>query len=161
MDNATNRVLDRLAALDQAAGGTGTDYAVAKRLGVERQHVSKWRTGKDQMSDGMAIRAAELLGVEPLRLIGEIRMERARDEREKKFWQKTVKGAGGKVAGVVVAAVMMTAFGSWPAPAYSAQPAQSVVALDVLYNARNPRRRRPWWRWLLPFPMLEPAGAFA
>lgn len=105
MSNATNRVLDRLADLDKEAGGTGTDYAIAKRLDVSTQQVSKWRREVDQMGDGMAIRAAELLGVHPMIVIGEIRTERGRDEREKKFWAATARAAkSGKVAAVILAA---------------------------------------------------------
>lgn len=154
MENATTRVLDRLAAQDKAAGGTGSDYATAKRLGVATQMVSKWRSGRDQMSDAMAIRAAELLGVEPLRLIGDIRMERARDEREKKFWQRTVKGAGGKVAGLVLA-VMMTAMG-YPQGARAASQAPVFTGADsTIYTMRTLRRRRRRWWWVLWHPIAD------
>lgn len=136
MNNATNRALDALAAKDKAAGGTGTDYSLAKMMGVPPNIVSNYRRGVSQMDDERAIRAAELLGVGPLRLISEINMERARTARTKGLWARTLKDHGGKVAGLVLAAVMSAAAG-FPAPA---QASVRVQVVD-LYNARNSRRR--------------------
>lgn len=165
VDNATNRYLDLLAAQDRQAGGTGSNYKLAQLLGVERQMVSKWRSGNDQLSDVMAVRLADQLNIQPLRIIGEVNAEKARDARTKMVWINAAKKAGGKVAGLVLA-VMMAAFGfspearaeAFPLPNFAGETVSRAAQLVDLYNAHISRRRRkrpPWWRWLMILPIPD------
>lgn len=116
MGNATNRWLDRLAAAEKARGGADSDYRLSQLIGVERQQVSKWRREVDQMSARAAIRLAELLDVHPRIVIAEVMAERARDEREKRYWVAEAKSAAKKLA--AVGAVILAASGiAVPSPA--------------------------------------------
>jgi hypothetical protein len=152
--NPTNRALDELARLDKASGGTGTDYKLAQLLDVPRATISNYRRGVTQLDDVLAIRLAELIKEQPLRLIGEINAERARDTRTKAFWSKTAKGAGGKVAALVGAVIMAAvAFSPPPARAESLSPNspanhdREAGQFVDLYNAHISRRRRRRWDW--------------
>ena len=73
----SNDVLDALALRLGEPGAPASDYATAKALGVEPQRVSKIRHGKLYLSKAMAIRAAEILAVEPAALINIAAAERA------------------------------------------------------------------------------------
>jgi DNA-binding XRE family transcriptional regulator len=159
MGNATNRWLDALADDDRSDGGTGSDYKLAKLLGVPRTTISNYRTGRSQMDDRIAIRIAELVGVPPVSVVAEIHAERARDPNSQAFWAEL--GAAMKKARNVVAgaAVMMTALGlGLPSPA-EAKAGVSVPAYSTIYTMRPYRRRPPWWRWLLWHPMPDPEFA--
>lgn len=63
-----------------------SDYAVAKLLGVSKQAVSRYQLGKGSFDDLTALRAAELLGVNPLEVIAAANAERARTEDVRSTW---------------------------------------------------------------------------
>ncbi len=130
MGNATNRWLDKLAAADKAKGGTGSDYALAKVLGVERQMVSKYRRGVSQMGDDAAIAAAEALGIRPIIVIAEVASEVARSERAKKFWIKAATKAA------ILAASVSTIQGVSP----SQIGKEGGATMYIMLNRRRPKR---------------------
>lgn len=68
--------------------GLDSDYAAAKLLGVSTSHISHYRNGRSTMDAYMAARVAELLDVEPLRVIASAEAERARDPDRKDFWKR-------------------------------------------------------------------------
>lgn len=144
MGNATNRWLDRLAASDRAKGGTGSDYKLAQLLGIDRQQISKYRSERDQMGDDSALALAELVGVHPMVVIGDIRTERGRTEREKKFWTLAARNAKkAAVAGAVIVAGVLAS----PGEAFSSENRPSPVANSgggsVYYvKSRTPNFRR-------------------
>lgn len=158
MSNATNRWLDRLAAADKAKGGTGSDYRLSQLLEIERQRVSRYRRELDQaMGDDVALALAEALEklddrVHPLVIIGDIRTERGRTEREKRLWMLVARNAkklasvGG--VGVGAAAILAAQFG--PALSESALrlcilcsiAAGSVLAANDPRQAPKPRPPR-------------------
>ena len=63
-----------------------SDYAVAKLLGVSRQSVSQYQLGKASFDDLTAVRAAELLGLNPLEVISAANAERAKSEDARRVW---------------------------------------------------------------------------
>jgi transcriptional regulator with XRE-family HTH domain len=63
-----------------------SDYAVAKLLGTSKQTVSRYQLGKGAFDDLMALRAAELLGLNPLEVIAAANAERARNEEVRNTW---------------------------------------------------------------------------
>lgn len=109
MATATNRWLDKLAAADKAKGGTGTDYKLAQLLGVDPQLMSKYRRGLSQMGDDGAIAAAEFLGVRPMIVLADIHSERARTEREKRFWRAMVAAKAAVILSAVSGAALTIA----------------------------------------------------
>lgn len=62
--NPTIEYLERC----KAALGIETDYKLAQKLGVAPQYVYNWRAGKT-FSDGIAIKVAEILEIDPLSVL--------------------------------------------------------------------------------------------
>jgi len=91
VSNATNQRLDRLAGALQADGGTGTDYALAKALGVSRAAVSRWRHGLNLMDEDTAIRISETLGDDPCEFLAELSAERSKSAGAKEHWSRIAK----------------------------------------------------------------------
>lgn len=85
--NATNAFLNRLAALYELR----SDYAIAAFLGVSRQHVSHWRREKVQFSDDQAVLVAERLDIPPIEIIAAIGAQRAREEKTRNAWRRTLE----------------------------------------------------------------------
>lgn len=65
---------------------TGSDYAVAKMLGISEDAVNGYRTGKRTMDNRTCRKIAEALSVDPLRVIASVERERARDPTERNAW---------------------------------------------------------------------------
>lgn len=107
MTTATNRWLDRLAALEKSRGGSDSDYRLAQLLGVERQVVSRYRRELDQMGPDAALKVAEQLEVHPRIVVGEVMAERARTDRERRYWLAEIKSAAKKAA--MAGAAILTA----------------------------------------------------
>jgi transcriptional regulator with XRE-family HTH domain len=69
-----------------------SDYAAAKALGVTKASISKYRVGKTSFDAKTAVVVAQILDVDPLRIISDTNLERARDEKTRTFWEKFSKG---------------------------------------------------------------------
>ncbi|WP_080497635.1 helix-turn-helix domain-containing protein [Burkholderia ubonensis] len=96
-----------------------SDYAAAKVLGVTRQAVSKYRNGQSVFDEATAIRAAELLDLDPLEVIAACKAESAPDARVRRVWEN----AWGKATGATITAaiaVAMVGLVAAPSPARSA-----------------------------------------
>ncbi|WP_321921049.1 helix-turn-helix domain-containing protein [Burkholderia sp. BCC1998] len=63
-----------------------SDYAAAKALGVTRSAVSAYRNGRSVFDEKTCIRAAELLGIDPLEVIASARVESAKDPLTRSVW---------------------------------------------------------------------------
>lgn len=113
--NTTNRYLDRLAAMQDGC----SDYRLSLLLGATRQAVSKWRSEQTQLDDKYAMRLAELIRVDPIQVIAEIRAEREVDPDTRKLWRRmaTMAEKYGHAAGVVLAILaMLASVGFSPSP---------------------------------------------
>lgn len=77
----------------KAAYNLPSDYAVAKKLGSPSSTISGWRTGKHIINDSIALEIAELLELDPTRVVASLHIEQAKkigDENLVQFWQKFV-----------------------------------------------------------------------
>jgi hypothetical protein len=110
--NATNKYLD----LCKAKLKVDSDYALAKELDVSTQQLSNYRSERNGADTVLAVKMAELLKLNPLRVIAEIQAESARTEKARSFWLKYSSAA---------AIVMMLAL------PYSAKSA----AADAVYKS--------------------------
>ncbi|OFJ47596.1 hypothetical protein BA896_023345 [Janthinobacterium lividum] len=63
-----------------------SDYALQKPLGVTKQLISKYRTGKETLSDGIAIKIAKLTGIPTERVLIDAHFEKAKTPEEKAAW---------------------------------------------------------------------------
>ncbi|SOD41621.1 hypothetical protein [Nitrosovibrio sp. Nv4] len=79
-----------------------SDYAIAKRLNMHRQQVSKYRTCKFTFDDETAIKIAHELGVNEAYVMACMNAQRAKEENVKKAWEKAAKLLGGVAAGVAI-----------------------------------------------------------
>lgn len=78
----TNEILDAI----KARYNLPSDYAVHKLLGVTHQQIGNYRKGKSLMGDDAALKAAELLDLEPDYLFACLHAERAGDSEVSKVW---------------------------------------------------------------------------
>lgn len=92
--NATNRLLDRIA----ARLGISSDYAIAKALRAPTQRIYSYRSGRTQMDDDAAVEAAILAGDDPAAVLAEIRGERAKSPATREAWQRVAKLARAAVS---------------------------------------------------------------
>ena len=98
------KYLDQVAELTE----TGSDYAIAKKLGISTQRVSNYRRGRHTFDDEMCTRVALALGINPFKVIAEINAEKAKTAEKRKFW----KDAASRAAAVLLSAG--TAFAALP-----------------------------------------------
>ncbi len=63
-----------------------SDYAVHKLLNVTHQQIANYRKGKSLMGDEAALKAAELLELEPDYLLACLHAERSSDAEVSKVW---------------------------------------------------------------------------
>ncbi|WP_228892532.1 DUF3693 domain-containing protein [Pseudoduganella aquatica] len=63
-----------------------SDYALQKPLNVSKSQLSAYRTGKEPMSDAMALRVAEILGVNPGAILLDMHIERSKTPELRAVW---------------------------------------------------------------------------
>jgi predicted transcriptional regulator len=88
----TNDLLNRL----KAVYGLQSDYALAKKIGISRQAVSKYRTLTRTLDDCVAVEVAELLELNPFQVLASMQLERAernKDEKMVSIWREYAKRA--------------------------------------------------------------------
>jgi len=85
--------------------GVPSDYALAPAIGTTRSMVSRYRNGKDYLSDEMAVKFSEILHLPADYIIACSHAERAKTEGVKEVWQGLAKKlfhAAPIMAGVLV-----------------------------------------------------------
>ncbi|PPE71776.1 hypothetical protein C3942_21855 [Solimonas fluminis] len=87
MKNATNRLLDRVA----AKIGKTSDYALAKAFDAPQQRISNYRHERTQMDDAVAVQAANLLGEDPALILAELHADRCKSMEARKHWYRIAK----------------------------------------------------------------------
>ena len=68
-----------------------SDYAIAKKIGLTRASISSIRNRKSFFNDSNAFNIAELLELDPLKVIASCKYERAQKHGEQElenFWKK-------------------------------------------------------------------------
>lgn len=70
-----------------------SDYAAAKKIGVTTSSISKIRIGRGEFGVDAAVKIAELLDLEPLKVIGCIRIQQAQKRHDKDAMQMWLKYA--------------------------------------------------------------------
>jgi hypothetical protein len=72
-----------------------SDNKIAMHWGVSRQAISKYRMREGStFSDEVALKVAELLGIDPMEVIASQNLERAKTRKVKEFWGKKMVGGG-------------------------------------------------------------------
>ena len=64
-----------------------SDYALAKILGVQAVHISRYRKG-GTFDNAMCVRVSEILDIPPLEIIGDMELQRAHTDAQRAHWAK-------------------------------------------------------------------------
>jgi transcriptional regulator with XRE-family HTH domain len=80
----------------KAAYGLTSDYQLAKKLSTGTSRIANYRSGRSFMDDSLALQIADLLDVDPLRVMASVHVER--EERTGNyemlnFWKDVAKRA--------------------------------------------------------------------
>lgn len=67
--------------------GVRNDSEFARRIGVSRQAVSHWKSGTNCMDERTAAELARIVGVDPRDAVIMVQAERAKNEKDRKFWR--------------------------------------------------------------------------
>ncbi|GBG01446.1 hypothetical protein AZSI13_07730 [Azospira sp. I13] len=63
-----------------------SDNALANTLGLNRTAISHYRTGRNAFDNRTAFIIANALGIDPLEVIRDMEIQRAKDEKTRSFW---------------------------------------------------------------------------
>ncbi|MFM0206931.1 DUF3693 domain-containing protein [Paraburkholderia sediminicola] len=110
-----------------------SDYAAAKALGVTRAAVSRYRNSLGTFDEAVAMRAAEILNVDPLEVISACKAESAHDERIRKVWVN-IWGKATGAATTVAVTVFIAGLAAAPSPARSAPVSAESATLYLMSN---------------------------
>jgi transcriptional regulator with XRE-family HTH domain len=66
----------------------GSDYKLAKVLGVHQTTISNYRHGRSALADDVAVRVAELLQLDPARVLADMAAERSSSEAVRAIWSR-------------------------------------------------------------------------
>jgi len=116
--------------------GIQSDYAISKTLGISRQAISNYRKGSAFFDDVVCLKVAELLNLDPMKVIADIHMERTKDPEVRKIWRRLARQVGRAAAVVLLAGQVVTL----PAPA---QASVKAPGNSVYYVKSRRYRFRP------------------
>lgn len=122
----------------RAKNGYPSDYAVAKALGFKGNTISMYRSHGGTMDDGICLKVATALEIDPAIVLTDQAMERAKDVGARSAWAAVLQRLGGVAAGVLVAVGVSTA----PGPTQGALNISSVTSHGMHIVSPKPRRRR-------------------
>lgn len=101
---STNDYLDAIAQKFPKPDGTpASDYMLAKLLKVRAQTISRYRNYQTRLDDDVAIRAAELLGIDAARVLLDIAAERTKCPEAKDVWERLSKRVAGGAFAIFLA----------------------------------------------------------
>lgn len=130
--NATNKYLDAL----KAKTGAASDYALASKMDLTRSAISAYRKKNVHFDDKTCLKVASILEIDPLLVITEIHLDRAKSEEEKTAWKGFLERLTG-VAAMCLLATGITAL--QPAPALASEV---LNPSNNIHYAKSKRRRK-------------------
>jgi transcriptional regulator with XRE-family HTH domain len=110
--------------------GVTSNYALAKALGIRRQRISNYVNGLRVFDNTTAVRVAELLGRDPMKVIADLELERGSDAT---LWQRIRQAVG--LLLVSAGAVLVAA--SLPHPAYAGQGGFNITVFPAAVAMRH------------------------
>jgi hypothetical protein len=122
---------------------TGSDYAIAKLLGVSQQSVYAWRDNEGAMDNFACMRVAELLDMPLERVIADMEVFREKNPERRAAW----KGLLGKWAACLVVATVTTIGVSNDTSASGQNPISDSGKILPRINYTQ-RARRLMGRWM-------------
>lgn len=86
--------------LDEAKKVTGSDYATAKKMGVERGTISNYRCGRSSPDEYGVFQLAEILGMEERDLFIALEAQKEKNPTKRHFWEKLAGASMGFIFAV-------------------------------------------------------------
>lgn len=71
--------------------GGVTDYRISKLLGLTPKHVSNYRVGRSTPVNPVAMRLAELAGVDPMEAVAAVNLERSTSPEDREVWETMLR----------------------------------------------------------------------
>ncbi len=105
--------------------GVESDYAVAKALDCSLSRMSNYRRGRSQMDDDMAVRCAEIAGLNPLLCLMRIQAERSKSPNAAAIWKQAAERLSSVVASFAVLALVTLSAAMPQTASASALPGQA------------------------------------
>lgn len=102
------------------------DSRSAAYFGVTRTAMSRYRSGERIMDTQMAVRVAEVLGIEPLKVIVSCEKERAAEDK-KGFWVSQEKMRFGAAANIFLSLSLAVIFEMTPTPSHAASALETTA----------------------------------
>jgi len=75
-----------------------SDNKIAALIGIKREGISNYRSGRSRMDDYVAARIAEILNISKIEVIGTANYEREKNERKKEYWKTVVENERKKLS---------------------------------------------------------------
>ncbi len=107
---------------EQAAKKAGSDYALARLLGISHQATSKYRLGQRTPDPDVSWKLAEYIGENPTAIIAAAALERAKTQEERSRWTQRLGKLRAATATGAKVAIAGTAFGAFLGAALSTSP---------------------------------------
>lgn len=133
--NTTQRYLETL----KAKTGAPSDYKLAQILDITRQQMSNYRTRGEQFGEETCMKVASILEIDPVIVMAEVQMEKAKNEQAKAAWKMLFERLGGVAASLLIA----TTLGAMTPTNANAGAASSVdvTSNNSVYYVKSTKRR--------------------
>ena len=86
--------------------GVTSDYAVAGKMEMHRQHISHYRNLKGSFDDAMSLRVADILETDPAFVIACMHHQRSKQAEVKKVWERIATSMAGITVAILVAVAL-------------------------------------------------------
>lgn len=145
----TNYYLDRIAKKLISEGGSGSDYALAKAIGITRQAISRYRKGHGGFDDEVAIRVAQILDLPPAQVLVDVMSERTNSPEVRRILRDLVKQMGRAAVAVLTLGTMAyVTVGMSYSPSVEASEGSVRGGNTYYVKRRIARVRAALMRWL-------------
>ena len=108
---------------NRVKGQPCSDYRAAQLLQIDRSAIVRYKQGR-QMDDEVAIRAADLLSLDPAAVLLDMQINRAKTPDIKSTWEKIRKALNNTTAALLTAAIL--------SPGYFLESPQEAVKYEIL-----------------------------
>jgi len=106
-----------------------SDYQLAKFLGESPTRLSNYRTRGSAFDDEMAVKVADVLGIDPMEVIIAANLQRAKRPEQKEFWQRVGQRFSALLLTVSIGLISFSV--TTPQPV---QAADSVQSFTIMLN---------------------------
>lgn len=110
-----------------------TDYRIAKNAGVPPNRLANYRMGRSRMDDEMAVKIAELAGLDIAGVLAAVHAERSADPKAKAALLDVARERLGGLMRVALCGVMIGASGLSPTPAQAASQAENAANCIICF----------------------------